>query len=96
VTHVGVDHGGGSEDLATLEAPAGVGGAIAINRFPLARSDGPMAIVAQLTPHAHAIEGCYRLMAEKGSLVNVLPQLGILLGMAVLLGVVAARRFRYE
>jgi ABC-2 type transport system permease protein len=75
---------------------AGIGGAIAISQFPLARSGGPMAFIAQLTPHAHAVEAYYRLLAEKGTLVDVLPQLGVLLGMAVLFGAVAARRFRFE
>lgn len=75
---------------------AGLGGAIAIGQFPLTRSSGPMAIVAQLTPHSHAIEAFYRMMAEKGSLVDILPQLGILLGMALLFGAIAARRFRFE
>jgi ABC-2 type transport system permease protein len=55
-----------------------------------------MAIIAQLTPHSHAIEAFYRLMAEQASLVDVLPQLGILLGMALLFGAIAARRFRFE
>jgi len=75
---------------------AGLGGAIAIGQFPLTRSSGPMAIVAQLTPHSHAIEAFYRLLAEKGSLVDILPQLGILLGMALLFSAIAARRFRFE
>jgi energy-coupling factor transporter ATP-binding protein EcfA2 len=42
-----------------------LGRAIAINQFPLTRSGGPMAIIAQLTPHSHAIEAFYRLMAEQ-------------------------------
>ncbi|MFO7623080.1 MAG: ABC transporter permease [Anaerolineales bacterium] len=75
---------------------AGLGGAIAINQFPLTRSDSPMAIIAQLTPHSHAIEAFYRLMAEQASLLDVLPQLAILLGMALLFGAIAARRFRFE
>ncbi len=75
---------------------AGLGGAIAINQFPLARSGGPLAFVANLTPHSHAIEAYYRVMAEKGNLVDILPQLGILLGMAVLFGAIASRRFRFE
>ena len=75
---------------------AGLGGAIAINQFPLARSGGPMAFVAQLTPHSHAIEAYYRLMAEKADLGDILPQLAVLLGMALLFGAIAAHRFRFE
>jgi ABC-2 type transport system permease protein len=75
---------------------AGVGGAIAIGQFPVARSGGPMAILAQLTPHAHAVEAYYRLMGEQAGLVDVLPQLAILLGMAAVYAAIAARRFRFE
>jgi ABC-2 type transport system permease protein len=75
---------------------AGLGGAIAINQFPLARSGGPMAVVAQLTPHSHAVEAFYRLMGEQDNLVDVLPQMAVLLGMAVLFAAIAARRFRFE
>ncbi len=75
---------------------AGLGGAIAISQFPLARSGGPMAFVARLTPHAHAVEAYYRLMAEKGTLLDVLSQAGVLLAMAVLFSAIAARRFRFE
>jgi ABC-2 type transport system permease protein len=75
---------------------AGVGGAIAIGQFPLARSGGPMATLAQLTPHAHAVEAYYRLMGEQAGLVDVVPQLAILLGMAVVYAAIAARRFRFE
>ncbi len=55
-----------------------------------------MAVVAKLTPHAHAIEAYYSLMAEKASLGDVLPQLAVLLGMAVLFAAIASRRFRFE
>jgi ABC-2 type transport system permease protein len=75
---------------------AGLGGAIAINQFPLARSGGPMAIIAQLTPHSHAIEAYYRLMGEQAGLLDILPQLAVLLGMAVLFSAIAVRRFRFE
>jgi ABC-2 type transport system permease protein len=75
---------------------AGLGGAIAIGQFPLTRSDSPMAIVARLTPHSHAIEAFYRLMGEQATLLDILPQLAVLLGMAVLFGAIAVWRFRFE
>ena len=33
--------------------------------------------MARLTPHAHAVEAYYRLMAEKATFADILPQLGI-------------------
>jgi ABC-2 type transport system permease protein len=75
---------------------AGLGGAIAIGQFPLTRSDSPMAIVARLTPHSHAIEAFYSLMGEQATLLDILPQLAVLLGMAVLFGAIAVWRFRFE
>ncbi len=75
---------------------AGVGGAIAIGQFPLARAGGPMATIAKLTPHAHAVEAYYRLMGEQAGLVDILPQMAILLGMAALFAAIAARRFRFD
>jgi ABC-2 type transport system permease protein len=75
---------------------AGLGGAIAIGQFPLTRSSGPMAIIAQLTPHSHAIEAYYRLMGEQAGLLDILPQLAVLTGMALLFGAIAVRRFRFE
>lgn len=75
---------------------AGLGGAIAISLFPVGRSGGPMAVVAKLTPHAHAIEAYFSLMAEKASLIDVLPQVGVLLAMAVLFAGIAAWRFRFD
>jgi ABC-2 type transport system permease protein len=63
---------------------------------PITRSEGFMAVLSRFTPHAHAIEAYYRLMAENGSFADILPQLGILVGMAVVFFVVAMWRFRFE
>jgi hypothetical protein len=63
---------------------------------PITRSEGFMADLSRFTPHAHAIEGYYRLMAENGTFVDVLPQMGILLGMGVVFFLVAVWRFRFE
>jgi ABC-2 type transport system permease protein len=75
---------------------AGVGGALAISPTPLYRSGGFMGIIASLTPQNHAVEGFYRLMAENASFVQVLPQIGILLGMGVLFFLVALWKFRFD
>lgn len=75
---------------------AGLGGAMAMSAQPLYRSGGTMAIISYITPHAHAVEGYYRLMAENASFVQVLPQVGILLGMGIVFFVVALWRFRFD
>jgi len=75
---------------------AGLGGAMAMSAQPLYRSGGVMAIISNFTPHAHAVEGYYRLMGENASFVQVLPQMGILLGMGVVFFLVALWRFRFD
>lgn len=75
---------------------AGLGGAMAMSAQPLYRSGGSMAIISYITPHAHAVEGYYRLMAENAGFIQVLPQMGILLGMGILFFLVALWRFRFD
>ncbi len=75
---------------------AGIGGCIAMSQTPLTRSEGFMGVLSKLTPHAHAIEGYYRLMAENGTFINVLPQMGILLAMGVVFFLIAVWRFKFE
>jgi ABC-2 type transport system permease protein len=75
---------------------AGLGGAVAVTSAPLWRTPGVMGIIANLTPHAHALEGFYSLMAEKAGVVQILPQVGILLLMAAVFFTVAVRRFKFE
>ena len=75
---------------------AGIGGCIPMSATPLFRSAGLLSVLAALTPHGHALEGYYRLMAEKATLVEVLPQIGIVLVLGVVFFLVAQWRFRYE
>ena len=63
---------------------------------PITRSEGFMAVLSRFTPHAHAIEGYYRLMAESGTFMDVLPQVGILLAMGIVFFLIAVWRFRFE
>jgi ABC-2 type transport system permease protein len=74
----------------------GLGGAVAVTSTPLWRSPGVMGVISNLTPHAHALDGYYRLMAEKQGLAQVLPQVGILLLFAAVFFSVAVRRFKFE
>jgi hypothetical protein len=57
---------------------------------------GALTMVSSLTPQGHAIEAYYRLLAESGGLVDVLPQLGVLLAAAVAFFVIAVWRLRFE
>jgi len=74
---------------------AGVGGCIGA-RAPFVRSGGMLGIISSLTPQGHAIEAYYRLLAEKGTLIDVLPQMGILAAMAVVCYLIAVWRLRFE
>ena len=75
---------------------AGLGGALAISSTPLYRSGGFIGLIASLTPQNHAVEGFYRLMAENASFIQVLPQIGISLGMGIVFYLVAVWRFRFD
>jgi len=75
---------------------AGIGGSLPMTGKPLTRAGGPLGGIANLTPHAHAIEGYYSLMAESATLVDILPEIGILLGMGVILFATATWRFKFD
>lgn len=53
-----------------------------------------MRTVSHVTPHAWAIDAFHRLLLQGGGLIDVAPQLGVLLGMAVLVLGLAVVRFR--
>src|SRR5690606_6345391 len=49
------------------------------------------------TPHAWALEGYYDVLVRSGtSLVDVLPEIGAVLGFAVVFATIGALRFRFE
>jgi ABC-2 type transport system permease protein len=75
---------------------AGLGGALVTTKEPVIRSGGSMGMIAMLTPHAHAVEGYYRLMVENATFIQVLPQIGILLAFGIVFFLIAVWRFRYE
>ncbi len=74
---------------------AGLGGCLGA-KLPFARSGGLLGILSSLTPHGHALEAYYRLLAESGTLIDVLPQLGILAAAGLVFFAVAVWRFRFE
>jgi len=71
---------------------AGVGGAITLGPGTSTR----VPVLANLTPHAYAVDGYYSLMAENGNLGQILPEIGILLAMSVVFFLIAMRRFKFE
>ena len=70
---------------------AALGGAM----MPLEFYSDTMRTVAHLTPHAWAVDGFAVLVRHDGTLTSVLPQLGVLAGVAVLLLAVASWRLRH-
>ena len=75
---------------------AGLGGAIAVTGTPLPRSGGIMGTLTKLTPHGHAIEGYYSVMAENATFGQVLPEVGVLFGMGIVLFAIALWRFEFK
>ena len=75
---------------------AGIGGALPVSWPPIFRAEGFATTLSRLTPQAHAVEAYFSVMAENATLAQILPQVGILLAMAALFFVIAARRFRFE
>ncbi len=63
---------------------------------PLYKGGGIMETIAKLTPQAHALMGYDALLNLGGGLVQVLPDVGILLGFAALGFVIASLRFKFE
>jgi ABC-2 type transport system permease protein len=72
------------------------GGAIPLAPLHMVRMEGVIAILARFVPQANAIEAYYKLIAENASLVDILPEIGILLGMILIFLLIAARRFKFQ
>jgi len=75
---------------------AAIGGCIPSGGQPIFRAEGFMGTLAKLTPHAHALDGYYSLMAENATFVASLPQMGIVLAFGVVFFLIAVWRFRFE
>ena len=71
------------------------GGAIPIAPLLMTRMDGAMGIISRFVPHANAIEGYFKLISENAKLVDILPEIGILLGMMGVFLLIAARRLKF-
>ncbi len=75
---------------------AGLGGSIALTATPIPRSGGIMGVLTKLTPHGHAVEGYYSVMAENAAFAQVLPEVGILFGMGIVFFAIALWRFEFR
>ena len=69
-----------------------IGGCI----YPTFWEEGMVFYLSQLTPHAHAIDGYFKLMAEGAEVGAVLPDIGIMIGMAAAFFGIAMWRFKFE
>jgi len=87
-----------ADNIGTLAAliMAGIGGAMPVAWPPIFRAEGFAGTLSNLTPQAHAVDAFFSLMAENATLTQILPQVGILLAMAAVFFVIAARRFKFE
>jgi ABC-2 type transport system permease protein len=74
---------------------AGLSGCIGA-RTPVTRLGGFIGVISNLTPHGHALDAYYRIMAENGTFMDILPRMGILLGMGIVFFLIAVWRFRFE
>jgi len=70
---------------------AAVGGAL----VPIPK-EGFLHVASQFTPHAHAIEGFLKLTTQGAGVAEVLPQVGLLVGVGTLFFGIAVWRFRFE
>jgi ABC-2 type transport system permease protein len=62
--------------------------------FPIELFSPTMQQVAHLTPHAWALDGFAELVRRDGTIVDILPELGVLLAFAVVLITLATWRLR--
>jgi ABC-2 type transport system permease protein len=75
---------------------AGLGGALPTTKEPLSRVGGFIGTISKITPHAYAVEGYYRVMAENSTFNQILPEVGILLAFGIVFFLIAVWRFRFE
>jgi ABC-2 type transport system permease protein len=72
------------------------GGAIPIAPLLMTRMDGPVSILTRIVPHANAIEAYYKLTLENASLIDILPEIGILVGMTLVFLLIAVKRLKLQ
>jgi len=75
---------------------AGIGGCIQIGLIPNYRMEGFLGTLSKFVPHSYALDSYRILMIESGKLGDVLPNILILLGFAVVFFVIGVWQFKYE
>jgi ABC-2 type transport system permease protein len=75
---------------------AGLGGCFAFSAIPIYKGGGTMEMISLFVPHSHALRGFDILLVQGKGLADVLPEVGVLLGFALVFMLVAAWRFKYE
>jgi len=78
-------------------ALAALGGCLVMGSpVPLYNQGGTIQLISRLIPHAHALMAFSKLINQGMGLVDVLPQIGILLLYSVVFMGIAVWRFRFE
>jgi ABC-2 type transport system permease protein len=75
---------------------AGLGGCFTFSAVPIYKGGGTMELITRFVPHSHALRGYDALLVQGKGLVDVLPEVGFLLGFALVFMLVAVWKFRYE
>ena len=76
---------------------AAIGGCFIMGSpVPLYNQGGAVEIISRLTPHAHALIAYGKLLNEGAGVIEVLPQVGILLAFSAAFFLIAVWRFRFE
>ena len=68
----------------------------AASKEPLGRAGGFMGAISKITPHSYAVEGYYRVMAENETIIQILPEIGIVLAFGLAFFLIAVWRFKFE
>ena len=72
-----------------------LGGCFPLGPVLLSRTGGFLGMISKLTPQAHALEGYRIILVEGGGVVDVLPQVGVLLAMGIVFFLIARWRFKF-
>src|SRR5690606_25424357 len=84
-----------AEQAQAIATPVAIGmGMLGGCMWPLAIVPDVMRTIGHVTPHAWAVDAWIELVYDDGGFVDVLPQLAVLAGFAVVLGTLAVRRLR--
>jgi len=67
------------------------GGAISIAHLLMTRMEGTMGVISRFVPHANAIEAYFSIISENAKLVDIPPEIGILVGMMAVFILISVR-----